>query len=95
MWVCFLPLMLSLKYFQQRLSAAYGVVRQQVGVMLSAVSEPVVGASVVKAYAVEHRTQQRIDTAIRANQEAATKAQGFTAISFSLADSPAGWPTPA
>jgi len=29
-WVCFLPLFLSLRYFQRRLSAAYGVVRQQV-----------------------------------------------------------------
>ncbi|KQY64015.1 ABC transporter ATP-binding protein [Nocardioides sp. Root140] len=83
-WICFAPLMMSLRFFQQRLSAAYGVVRQQVGIMLSAVSEPVVGAAVVKAYAVEARTQQRIDTAIRANQDAATKAQGFTAFSFSL-----------
>lgn len=83
-WVCFAPLLLSLRYFQQRLSDAYGVVRRQVGVMLSAVSEPVVGAAVVKAYAIEDRTQERIDLAIRRNQEAATKAQGFTAFSFSL-----------
>ncbi len=83
-WICFAPLMLSLRYFQQRLSDAYGVVRQQVGVMLSAVAEPVVGAAVVKAYAVESRTQERIDDAIRANQRAATQAQGFTAFSFSL-----------
>lgn len=83
-WICFAPLMLSLRYFQQRLSDAYGVVRQQVGIMLSAVAEPVVGAAVVKAYAVESRTQERIDDAIRANQRAATQAQGFTAFSFSL-----------
>ena len=42
-WVCFLPLFLSLRYFQRRLSAAYGVVRRSVGAMLSAISEPVVG----------------------------------------------------
>ncbi|MDN5895416.1 MAG: ABC transporter ATP-binding protein/permease [Nocardioides sp.] len=83
-WVCFAPLLLSLRYFQQKLSDAYGVVRQQVGVMLSAVSEPVVGAAVVKAYAVEERTQQRIDEAIEENKRAATMAQGFTAFSFSL-----------
>jgi ABC-type multidrug transport system fused ATPase/permease subunit len=63
-WVCFLPLFLSLRYFQRRLSAAYGVVRQQVGVMLSKVSEPVVGAATVRSYAIEDRTQARIDEAI-------------------------------
>ena len=52
-WVCFAPLFLSLRFFQRRLSAAYGVVRRQVGVMLSAISEPVVGAAVVRSYAVE------------------------------------------
>ncbi|HEX2551598.1 MAG TPA: ABC transporter ATP-binding protein, partial [Nocardioidaceae bacterium] len=60
-WVCFLPLFLSLRYFQRRLSAAYGIVRQQVGVMLSKVSEPVVGAATVRSYAIERRTQERID----------------------------------
>ena len=52
--------------------------------MLSAISEPVVGAAVVRSYAVEERTQDRIDTAIRAHQVASTRAQGFTAFSFSL-----------
>ena len=83
-WLCFAPLFLSLKYFQRRLSEAYGTVRRQVGLMLSAISEPVVGAAVVRAYAVEKRTQDRIDAAIRAHQVASTRAQGFTAFSFSL-----------
>jgi ATP-binding cassette subfamily B protein len=83
-WLCFAPLFLSLKYFQRRLSEAYGTVRRQVGLMLSAISEPVVGAAVVRSYAVEGRTQDRIDTAIRAHQVASTRAQGFTAFSFSL-----------
>ena len=60
-WVCFAPLFLSLRYFQRKLSEAYGVVRRQVGVMLAAISEPVVGAAVVRSYAVEDRTQARID----------------------------------
>ncbi|MGZ4437067.1 MAG: ABC transporter transmembrane domain-containing protein, partial [Nocardioidaceae bacterium] len=77
-WVCFLPLFLSLRYFQRRLSEAYGVVRSQVGVMLSAISEPVVGAAVVRSYAVEARTQERIDTAIDRYKEASTRAQGLT-----------------
>jgi ATP-binding cassette, subfamily B, bacterial len=83
-WLCFAPLFLSLRYFQRRLSEAYGTVRRQVGVLLSAIAEPVVGAAVVRAYAVEARTQRRIDDAISAHQVASTKAQGFTAFSFSL-----------
>ena len=87
---CFAPLFLSLRYFQRKLSAAYGMVRRQVGIMLSAISEPVVGAAVVRSYAVEARTQERIDTAIRAHQSASTRAQGFTAFSFSLGGISAG-----
>jgi ATP-binding cassette subfamily B protein len=89
-WVCFAPLFLSLRFFQRRLSEAYGVVRRQVGVMLSAVSEPVVGAAVVRSYAIEARTQERIDRAIDRNKEAATRAQGLTAFSFSLGGVSAG-----
>ncbi|MGI8522465.1 MAG: ABC transporter transmembrane domain-containing protein, partial [Nocardioides sp.] len=63
-WVCFAPLFASLRYFQRKLAAAYTVVRQQVGLMLAAISEPIVGAAVVKAYAVEARTQARIDESI-------------------------------
>lgn len=89
-WLCFLPLFLSLRYFQRKLSAAYTTVRRQVGVMLSAISEPVVGAAVVRAYAVEARTQERIDTAIDVHKAASTRAQGFTAFSFSLGGVSAG-----
>ena len=75
-WVCFLPLFLSLRYFQRRLSAAYGVVRRSVGTMLSAISEPVVGAVTVRTYAIEKRTQDRIDEAIPANQVACDQGPG-------------------
>ncbi|MGZ4497835.1 MAG: ABC transporter ATP-binding protein [Nocardioides sp.] len=89
-WVCFAPLFLSLRYFQRKLSAAYGMVRRQVGILLSAISEPVVGAAVVRSYAVEARTQRRIDDAIEAHKSASTRAQGFTAFSFSLGGVSAG-----
>ena len=36
-WVAFAPLFLSLRYFQRKLSAAYSVVRRQMGAMLGAV----------------------------------------------------------
>ena len=58
--------------------------------MLSAISEPVVGAAVVRSYAVEARTQARIDEAIDEYQAASTRAQGFTAFSFSLGGVSAG-----
>ena len=90
-WLCFLPLFVSLRFFQRRLSAAYAYARRQVGVMLSAISEPVVGAATVRSYAVEGRTQQRIDNAIDANMRASIKAQGFTAFSFSLGGISAGF----
>ena len=89
-WVAFAPLFLSIRWFQQRLSAAYAVVRRQVGVLLSAISEPVVGAEVVRAYAVEDRTQARIDTAIVDYQSASVKAQQYTVVSFSLGGISAG-----
>jgi ABC-type multidrug transport system fused ATPase/permease subunit len=89
-WVCFAPLFLSLRFFQRKLSDAYGMVRRQVGILLSAVSEPVVGAAVVRSYAVEARTQRRIDDAIEAHKAASTRAQGFTAFSFSLGGVSAG-----
>ena len=89
-WLCFAPLFLSLRYFQRRLSDAYGVVRREVGQMLAAISEPVVGAVVVRTHAIEGRTQARIDEAIASYQAASTKAQGFTAFSFSLGGVSAG-----
>ena len=89
-WVCFAPLFLSLRFFQRKLSTAYSLVRRQVGVMLSAVSEPVVGAEVVRSHAIEARTQKRIDTAVAVHQAASVRAQGFTAFSFSLGGVSAG-----
>jgi putative ABC transport system ATP-binding protein len=89
-WICFLPLFVSLRYFQRKLSEAYGTVRRQVGIMLSAISEPVVGAAVVRSYAIEQRTQDRIDTAIDRYKAASTRAQGLTAFTFSLGGVSAG-----
>jgi ATP-binding cassette, subfamily B, bacterial len=45
---------------------------------------------VVRAYAVEDRTQERIDTAIDAYKAAGMRAQRFTVVSFSLGGLSAG-----
>ncbi|WP_235537084.1 ABC transporter ATP-binding protein [Nocardioides sp. Soil805] len=89
-WLCFAPLFISIRYFQRKLSEAYGVVRHQVGVLLGAISEPVVGAATVRSYAVEDRTQHRIDSAIDDFKSASTRAQKFTVVSFSLGGISAG-----
>lgn len=89
-WICFVPLFASIRYFQRKLSQAYGVVRRHAGRLLSAISEPVVGAAVVRSYAVEERTQGRIDGAIDDFKTASVRAQMFTVVSFSLGGISAG-----
>jgi ATP-binding cassette, subfamily B, bacterial len=89
-WTVFLPLFLLLRTFQRRLSAAYGRVRRRVGDMLTAVSESVVAAPVIRAYAVEARTQRRIDEAIERQRAAATRAQTLVALTFSSGEIVAG-----
>jgi putative ABC transport system ATP-binding protein len=89
-WVCFLPLFLLLRTFQKRVSAAYAAVRERVGDMLGAVSESVVGASTVRAYAIEARTGARIDGAIERHRAAATKAQMLVGVTFSTGEVVAG-----
>lgn len=80
--VCFLPLGLSLKWFARRLSDAYDIVRRTVGEMIAVIAEPVVGASVVRAYAIERRTQERVDAGINGNLDANVKAQKLVAVTF-------------
>ena len=80
--VCFLPLAISLKWFATRLSDAYDIVRRTVGEMIAVIAEPVVGASVVRAYAIERRTQQRVDDGIKRNLDANVSAQKLVAVTF-------------
>ncbi len=84
-WVCFLPLLLALRFVTWRMTAAYGRVRRSVGEMLSVVAEPVVGATVVRAHAIEGRTQARVDAAIQANYRRQVEAQRLVAITFASA----------
>ena len=83
--VCFLPLAVSLKYFAERMSRAYDVVRRTVGELLAVIAEPVVGASVVKSYAIEPRTQRRVDKGIDVNLQANIRAQRLVAVTFASA----------
>ena len=83
---CFAPYAVVVRVFQARLGVAYGRVRARIGDVLSAVSEAVVGAEVIRAYAVRDRTARRIDTAIGAHQAASTRAQALVAAVFSTGE---------
>jgi putative ABC transport system ATP-binding protein len=89
-WLVFAPLFVLLRHFQRRLTGAYTAVRERVGDMLGAVSEAVVGAQVVRAYAIEDRTAGRIDDAINRHRTAAIDAQRLVAVTFSFGEVVAG-----
>jgi putative ABC transport system ATP-binding protein len=94
-WACFLPLFLVLRALQRRVSNAYAQVRERVGDMLGAVSESVVGASTIRAYAAEDRTARRLDAAIGRHRQASIRAQKLVAFSFSTGEIVAGLATAA
>lgn len=85
-WLCFLPLMVVLPRFQRWLSGAYTRVRERTGDMLSAVSESVVGAAVIRAHGSEARTAERLDVAINANRAAQARTQRIVATVFPLTE---------
>ncbi|NBE98173.1 ABC transporter ATP-binding protein [Nonomuraea sp. KC401] len=85
-WLCFIPLMIALPRFQKLLSRAYTTVRERTGDMLAAISESVVGATVIRAYASERRTAERIDQAVDANRLAQTRAQTIVGFVFPLTE---------
>jgi putative ABC transport system ATP-binding protein len=81
-WVCFVPLFLIIRRFQGIVGRSYTTVRERVGDMLGAISEAVVGAQAIRAYGVEDRTAQRIDTAIESHRKAAIGAQARAVMAF-------------
>ncbi|HET8680670.1 MAG TPA: ABC transporter ATP-binding protein [Micromonosporaceae bacterium] len=89
-YAAFLPLVLVVRAFQRRLAAAYGTVRKLVGAMLAAIGESVVGAGVIRAYGVAHRTSARLDEAIDAYRSAQTRAMRTAVTSFSAGELAAG-----
>ncbi len=73
-WLCVLPLLLGLRPLQLLLSRFYGQVRERMGSLLAAVSEAVVGAATIRAYAAERQVGARIDEAITAHRRSAVQA---------------------
>ena len=89
-WLCFVPLLLVIRRFQRVVGRAYTQVRERVGDLLAAVSESVVGASTIRAYGVEERTAERIDSAIDAHRAASIRAQVRSVVAFSSGQLVAG-----
>jgi ATP-binding cassette subfamily B protein len=85
-YVCFLPLVLAIRFFQRALQGAYKVVRERIGELLGAVAESVVGAPVIRAYGVQNRTAERIDGAVNRTMQAQTQAQKIAATTFSFGE---------
>ncbi len=79
----FAPLVYILRRFQARLSALYDVVRERVGEMLTAVSETVMGAPVIRAYGIEQRANRRVRDTVENYASAGYKAGRTAALMFS------------
>jgi putative ABC transport system ATP-binding protein len=77
-----LPLFLVLRVLQKRLIAAYSEVRQRNAETLTAVSEVVMGAAVVRAYHVRARTTARVRHAIDAQRDDGIRAGRLAALLF-------------
>ena len=89
-WFCFLPLFAAMRFLQRRTGARYNAVRQSIGRMLSAFSESLVGAPVVRAYGIEERTGRRINEAVDATRAAQVRAQAVIVATFSAGEVAAG-----
>jgi putative ABC transport system ATP-binding protein len=92
-WVCFLPMFLTMRWVQARAGQAFGGVRKRVGSMLGEVSEMLVGADVVRAYGIEARAERRISAAVRETKRAQTKAFRLLVVTFSIGELVAGLAT--
>jgi ATP-binding cassette, subfamily B, bacterial len=89
-WICFLPLFATMRLAQRRTGLRYGAVRTSIGVLLGAVGESLVGASVIRAYGIEARTRGRIDAAIDGTRQAQVRAQKIVVTTFSAGEIAAG-----
>jgi ATP-binding cassette subfamily B protein len=84
------PAIAVIRFFQKRLAGAYRTVRERTGVMLGAVAESVVGATVIRAFGVSGRTAGRLDTAVDELRVAQQRAMRTSVMSFSSGELSAG-----
>ncbi|MFI5492090.1 ABC transporter ATP-binding protein [Actinoplanes sp. NPDC051859] len=89
-FAAFVPAVVVIRLFQQRLANAYRLVRERAGVMLGVVAESVVGATVIRAYGISGRTGKRLDTAVEDLRVVQQRALRTSVISFSTGEIAAG-----
>ena len=92
-WACFVPLFFIIRLLQGVVGRGYTTVRERVGDLLAAISEAVVGAQAIRAFGVEDRTAQRIDSAIENHRVAAIAAQARAVLAFTSGQLVAGLTT--
>jgi putative ABC transport system ATP-binding protein len=80
------PLLPLMRMLQRKQLRAYDIQRTRVGQTLSAISESVMGASVVRAYGIVARTRTHLDAAIDEQYRAETRAARYFALMFPLGD---------
>lgn len=80
------PLLPLMRVLQRKQLRAYDAQRTRVGETLSAVSESVMGAGVVRAYGIADRTRVHVGQAIDNQYRAETKAARYFALMFPLGD---------
>lgn len=89
-FAAFVPALIVIRLFQKRLAGVYRIVRERTGIMLGAVAESVVGATVIRAYGVAGRTEKRLDTSIENLRVSQQRALRTSVISFSTGEIAAG-----
>lgn len=94
-YAVFAPVVFVVRHLQRRLADRYATVRRYVGTLLSAISESVVGAGVLRAYGVADRTQRRLDQAIEDNRRAQFAALRVSVAGSAAAETSAGIATAA
>jgi len=81
-----LPLLPLMRVLQRKQLKAYDQQRTQVGQTMSAISESVMGAGVIRSYGIIGRSRRRLDDAIHLQYRAETRAARYFALMFPLGD---------
>ncbi|HVM07780.1 MAG TPA: ABC transporter ATP-binding protein [Acidimicrobiales bacterium] len=77
-----LPMVAVLRFVQDKMAARYGVVRARMASLLTAISETVMGAPVIRAYHAEDATRARTRRAIGNHASAQIAAGRMSALMF-------------
>ncbi|MDN5687292.1 MAG: ABC transporter ATP-binding protein/permease [Brachybacterium sp.] len=92
-WICYLPILLIMGTLQRRIRVRFQQVRAEVGRMLGAVSEALVGSATVRAYGIESRTRRTQTDRVRDVRNAQFSVLRPQSASFFLSETADGLAT--